>query len=341
VIYFDRTAPPALLHLLERKGRLAGITRMARDSALLDLQFRAGGSAPARVCLYFGLTALMSVQATERRDGWRFRIRPHSGGQARREGSEALGASWPVVDDMATRWLSPDELGDAWDTVLAAHLGELMPLISRRWTEVEGSVQSTLELTREVAVIDREVVLGYSSDALRRQIKGEITGRYLAALANPPSPQVPAWWGSGKHALGNELDLLCVDRAGRILLMELKPAVATGGIAWSPAQVSVYRELFQRWVDQDPDQAHRILTAMLSQRVGLGLVGEPAGGPGAGWAIRQPLELVPAIGIGGDVRSTKAIPRLRTVRRHLRAHGLGFAELELWRFGTVNRETLA
>lgn len=55
----------------------------------------------------------------------------------------------------------------------------------------------------------------------------------------------------------------------------------------------MYRELFERWMSQDPAKAAQTLNDTLRQRRRLGLAG------GGDWPIAAPLQLVPVIGIGG------------------------------------------
>jgi hypothetical protein len=138
------------------------------------------------------------------------------------------------------------------------------------------------------------------------------------------------WW-KVPASLGNELDILGLDEQGRVLLVELKQASATSGIAWAAAQVSVYRELFERWVRQDPEKAVRTLNDTLRQRRRLGLAG------GGDWPIAAPLRLVPVIGIGGGEPSGEAIRRLHMVQDRLRREGVGYDDLEVWQFGAVTR----
>lgn len=240
---------------------------MARRETLLDLQFRGVEGKDAKATLYLGLTALMGIRAKRGASGpARFRLVPHAGKEAGADGDPALLKLSTRMLELS-KWLPIDNLAGSWADV-EAYLNRLIPRIKERWTGVEGAVQSTLEVTRSVAVIDREVVLGYKNDSTRKSIKGSVTKRYNEALREPPSAEDAPWW-KGKHPFGNELDLLCVDGNGRLLLIELKPASATAGIAWSPAQVSVYRDLFLRWVAQEEEEKARdTLRRMLEQRMG-------------------------------------------------------------------------
>jgi hypothetical protein len=319
-ISYDRIAPDYFLRWLTHGGCFDSLVRFAKDEPLLDLQFRGGGKAEPRITLYYGLTALLDVRgkrAPDEPDDPLFQVRPHKGRQATARLPEGLRV-WQRASQLAAGW---PEIED--------YLEKLMAEMNRRWVHGEGAVPSSLKATRLISVIDREVVLCFSNDTERRRNKDEVVKKYRDVLSHASDER---WWDP-PGSFGNELDILGVDERGRVLLVELKQASATSGIAWAPAQVSVYCDLFARWVEQDPPGAARGLSGMLTQRRKLGLAG------GGAWKIETPLRLVPVVGIGGDAPGTEAMRRLHLVQQALRRGRIGYEDLEVWEFGGVRRRS--
>lgn len=315
---YDRRARPSFRSLVEGGGALAGLAERAHHTTLLDLQYRGN-----KITLYYGLTNLLSVRSNKN-DEVKFVF--HTGETAHQASMKLLSEKdRRTLDSLRTLWTTERSLRSAWPAI-SAYLDRLIPEIRGRWTseENEGAVQSALERTERVATIDREVVMSHRNAAERGTIKRQIVDPYLRSLVRRDSD--PAWWGTQK-SFGAELDLMCVDDLGRLLLVELKPASASRGIAWAPAQAAVYCDYFSRWEQQDRERAHLIIEGMLEQR--LALIAEPA--EPKTWRLRKPLEIVPVVGIGGTP-SHEALRRMVTVQQRLRDGGIGYQALELWRF---------
>lgn len=320
-ITYDRIAPEHFTAQLGKSGCFDPLVRFAREEPLLDLQFRSGSGTEPRITLYYGLTALLDVRGQTKAkesspDDPVFEINPHKGQKAT--------AKLPAT---LTGKRKASHLAEAWPEI-ERYLRSLMTEMNQRWTRGEGAVPSSLKATGLISVIDSEVVLRFSIDTERRGIKTEVSQNYLKALSRTPVNE--SWW-KVPLSFGNELDILGVDEQGRVLLVELKQASATSGIAWAAAQVSVYRKLFERWIMQDPERAVRTLNDTLRQRRRLGLAG------GGDWPIAAPLQLVPVIGIGGGEPSKEAIRRFHMVQDRLCQEGVGYDDLEVWQFGAVTR----
>src|SRR5207302_1685926 len=109
------------------------------------------------------------------------------------------------------------------------------------------------------------------------------------------APRSSPWQAPGvlvapPERLGGELDLLAVDPVGRLLVIEVEPGTSVPGITWAPLQVTFYAELFRKWASEVGDeQAREGLSAMLQQRVALGLTQDPRR------SLRQPLDIVPVV----------------------------------------------
>jgi hypothetical protein len=197
-----------------------------------------------------------------------------------------------------------------------------MRRVGERYTK-EGAVQAMLCVNAGefFSVIDREVVVGYRDTEAKSEVFQRLQDPLLDAVRGRTGP---AWWKPPTR-LGGELDLLAVDRAGRLLVIEVKPGSALSGIAWSPLQVTFYAELLREWATAVGDEVARAtLTRMLDHRVQLGLTDHPLRPLGA------PLEIVPVIAIGGDVRPA-ATERLSAVQSALAREGCAWPNLEIWR----------
>jgi hypothetical protein len=111
--------------------------------------------------------------------------------------------------------------------------------------------------------------------------------------------------GEHRH-LGTSPDFLAVDRDGRLLVIEAKPAHALEGIVWGPAQVRFHAELMARVLTCWP-QAVPALNTMLDQRVGLGLTNVLAP------PVMPATPVVPVLAIGDGAPSPAAQDRSRRV----------------------------
>src|SRR3954451_11238982 len=115
--------------------------------------------------------------------------------------------------------------------------------------------------TSDFGAIDREVVINFPSQpAKAAALAGEAAGIHAAR----EQLALTRRWAEKEKAFGDELDLLAVDRAGRVLVVEVKHGTDTGGVGWTPAQVALYLRLCQLWVDATP-WAGSVLNGMLDQ----------------------------------------------------------------------------
>lgn len=123
-------------------------------------------------------------------------------------------------------------------------------------------------------VIDRECVIGYDDTKAKNKYLKPISDKYLRLIAKVKQND-PEIYGTAKlKNLGNELDLLAIDRAGNLCCIELKHGSNTSGIYWGPFQLAVYKEIFNK---QSAQPIFQDIQALISQKVALGLLPQNAG----------------------------------------------------------------
>jgi hypothetical protein len=132
-------------------------------------------------------------------------------------------------------------------------------------------------------------------------------------LSRNPGP----WWPGRRYEknpkrFGTSPDILAIDDAGRLLVIEAKPPGALEGIAWGPAQVGFYGSMFGELFKRNDDTAS-VISRMLEQRVALGLT-EPGR-----MDLAAPLRIVPVLAIGAGRASYQALARACLVQNAISA----------------------
>ena len=315
-LHYDRRAPEPLLAALSPEGELHALVELALDTEnatkALDLQLRADPrrTGDGHATLYIGLTKALDLE--HRSDG-RLRVRPQTRfGPGREWDSPPEWTDFLPLVDLVRLW--PEVIVYAQDTIDAA---------DARYTRSEGGMQAVLSNagSEGFEVIDREAVIGFDARS---------KAAFLAPIKRALSDLVPALRAEGETwaregSFGDELDALAIDREGRVLIVEVKPASETTAVGWTPAQVFLYYRLFSAWVEQEPDSAPEVLEGMLQQRVRIGLARE------RDWTLRRPLELVSVIAIGGMARNRSvANRRMRAVADGMKRAGLVDVEPQVW-----------
>lgn len=118
-------------------------------------------------------------------------------------------------------------------------------------------------------IIDKEVVIGYSSQVVKDTLFGDIQQKYKQ-LQREISAVNPERYGKDleKKSIGNELDFLALDKEGNILLMELKHGTNTSGIYLSPLQIGMYADIHNKFKEELGDAVFE----MLEQKQKIGLI---------------------------------------------------------------------
>jgi len=295
---YDRRASPALLSALQ--GPLSSLLAFrALDPFLRDVQLRREPwGKRSWASLYLGLTSVLDVD--ER--GGRFRLTAHDTHQKRGH-----------FDGAWTQWQTLDELLVFWPDV-EEYLDRIQHRIDRKWLDAEGRVHALIANTDAsgMTVLNREASHAFT-DTPTREARKEVW-RVPLELALASADDGSAWWaGVRTVAFGTSPDFVAIDAAGRLLVVEAKPAQALAGIVRGPAQVAFYAAMWAAWLEEYGD-ADR-LEDELAQRAALGLLP-----PGAPRAIARPVQVVPVLAIGPGQVSAEAWPRLQAVAHAV--HGI-------------------
>ena len=302
-MYYDRSVSDALMAELKPDGAFGLLAEFSASRHWADLQLRGYPGKPGCwATLYYGLTKLIDVH--ERNGAFWLKASKHA------EADSAWTTKRP-----AAGWRNPSDRA-AIDQYLRTATGA----VGDRFTH-EGAVQAMI-CTRAAdlfSVVDREAVIGFENTAARDQVYAEVQAPLQDAFQPDAAKK---WWKPKKF--GGELDVLAIDKRGRLLTIEVKPGSSTSGIAWAPLQATFYAGLFEAWAAEQGPSAASAIRNMLQQRVDLGLTSAPPRD------VRFPLEVVPVVAIGGDY-SAAAIDRMREVQHALVSSGAGRTDLEVWR----------
>ncbi len=307
-------------------GCLEGLAiRRESQPALLDLQLRRAGRR-SWVSLYAGLSSVVDIDEVDDM----FRVRSHP--TYRRIGNfDPVWSKYRSAEAVAADWA-------AVDSYLEAVLNDesVLPRFTRREGRVHAAMSSGI--ASAYRLVQREAVIAHRSASVRSELLDGLQTQIHDAMRS--GGRVDAWWPGVRDRgvmprLGNEVDVLAIDHDGRLLVVEVKPYDEIKGIAWSPAQVLVYAELFGYLVEDDA--AIDALDGMLTQRVAIGL---DAPGP----LFARPLRVTPVVAIGAEPSSPRALERLQLVAQALPdAAWSKLAPLEVWildEHGEVHRRWL-
>ena len=178
--------------------------------------------------------------------------------------------------------------------------------VARRWVRSEGSVQSAwARVTEPWIPFDREAVLEYPSTSERNRARcfdavARARERVEALRASQGWAKLPK--------RGGEVDQLAVDTDGRLVVIELKHASASG-VYYAPLQLLQY---VWEWHDAF-ETTRNSLQQLLDARVALGLTPPDVGRIGT--------RIRPVVGFGVDERSDEVGRRysdvLALVNEHL------------------------
>lgn len=319
-LHFDRRVSPDLLAAVRPGGSLDLLAQRALlEPERLDLQFRRSpGSSVSAATLYVGLTGVLTI---EERAGL-FRANTH-----------ATHKSAGSFDDAWATW-QPGAVLAGQD--LTAYLSQILAegAIDPRWFGREGIVQTAICRSGSdmFGVIQREASVASTPPPAILGMRKGLSDVYWAAVAG--TGRTDPWWpgvrdGGKRPGMGGETDVLAVDHAGRLLVIEVKPAAEIGKTPWAVAQVSLYAEMFARLLDTN-DDASEVLAAMATQRHALGLLHSK-------WAtaIAADAQVVPVLAIGDGTRSPQLLDRVGAIHDALSgsAGSPRVAPLEVWLCG--------
>lgn len=299
---YDRRVDDNFLDLFRRGGVLHALARLGKEAAFpLDLHFRKDPRHPTKqwATLYAGLTGVLYMYRTNAG----IRLDAHNTWSGKTSKKPRYGFD--------PSWLQGIDLADIDDQLAAIelYLEKVIPAAVKSHGLTEGAVQSVVSKAthNDWAVLDREVLPSYPDTTTKGEAMDWCKMPLLDAdkVAHASDTKLPR----PPKSFGAECDLLAIDRAGRILAIEVKP-MAAGTIAWVPAQAATYGRILQRWIDADPGAAREILQGMLAQRQAIGHA--------EGFAIDLPIHpsVVPVVVLQRGA-SPKSLDQMQAVRAHV------------------------
>ena len=123
-------------------------------------------------------------------------------------------------------------------------------------------------------IFDRECVIGFGKKEEKDNFLKPITDHYQDIRNNLQKDNSKTFGQPKNKSLGNELDLLAIDKEMNLLCIELKHGTYGSGIYWGPLQVAVYKELFGT---SSLDGFFGDVKDLVLQKVALGLLPDMAG----------------------------------------------------------------
>lgn len=319
MITFNRAVSKDLLDALRPDGKLRWLLEHRTANRVgIDFQLRADGGR-SWMSMYLGLTSVLNLIAV----GRTFRLTVH--------------ATHQKAGRFDTRWSQPQSGSrlNECRTDVEAYLDKILSpsAVASKHLSKEGRVQAAISrsTTKEFGTFQREAVPAFRDAKVRDILAEPFRQRILVAL-NPTAHKSQPWWPGIRDRgvlpkSGLETDLLGLDKRGRLLVMEVKPANEVKGITWAPGQVRLYAEMFALLLETNPDTRNH-LTAMIDQRHTLGL---PA--PKATLPPHDAIRVVPVICIGDGTMSPHALDRLNEVHAALQVAPSPSARLdplEVW-----------
>lgn len=260
---YSRSLSPEFVSLLSREplSHLLGLPVLCdfNDNFATDLQLREGD----RLMFYHGTTALLAIQFNHSTNHLRYSAsEAYSGATGFRELMQNwLESNWSLSVDLIPEYLS--------SAISFAKNGDYR-------NQTEGYWQNRLCLAfgsqwcpgMDWLIIDREAVVGFANSSEKQELLSPIKRKYQS-VRDQLQEQDPLKWGKpSSKGFGDECDFLALGPAGELLCIELKHGSDTSRIYWGCLQVAVYRELFERALDQITEE----IKSLVRQKIQLGLL---------------------------------------------------------------------
>lgn len=318
-IRYDRRVSPGFLEHFLKGGVARSLTEYAVKARYpVDLQMRHNPKTGAdHASLYVGLTSVLNVVASGKSE-LKLALTAHPTWS---EGPHGFNVGWrqaAAVSMWAERWLEVED-----------YLERVIPAASAgSHGRTEGAVQAAASAFADGSrvMLDREVTPHFLDAAVKKAVLGPLSDALAGALARA---KVVA--GKPPSSFGAECDLLAVDRAGRLLAVEVKPNVSS--LVWTPAQATMYARVLQAWAEDDCSDSpgwQTVVLGMLEQRRQLGFVRR------FDVALPDTPTVVPVIAVQRGANST-LIERLWKVQQALLEAGVGDPALEVYQVSLSGR----
>jgi hypothetical protein len=274
-IRYNRVLDSDIESLLSEGGVLrfliADTPGLSNDPFALDIQIREGN----KLMYYHGTTRLLTLQFPKKAKRSPYVVKARA--------ARAYG-KYPECchqyDDLMKDWQLSDvsEFRKAWQAYLKAALqGAKARYYSNQkegyWQNrlcVEFGTQWTPD--REWVVVDRECVIGFDCTADK---DAHYEKAHTHAMKVKGDLQVYAkekWGNLDKKGFGDEVDMLAIDKDGKLVVIELKHGSNARGIYWGPLQTGVYHRAFK----DAPPAVFAGVRKLITQKINLGLLPKAA-----------------------------------------------------------------
>jgi hypothetical protein len=159
---------------------------------------------------------------------------------------------------------------------IAAYLKRTLPKVKKNFFLKEGYYQNILchfqgeqaNYLNNLFIFDRECLIGYGQKIEKDYEFNPIANKYNDIRKNLQKKDPRKWGQLNEKNLGNELDMLAIDKHFNLHCMELKHGSNGSGIYWGPLQLAVYKEIFKK----QSDSIFENIKSLIRQKVDLGLL---------------------------------------------------------------------
>lgn len=243
---------------------LSSLLRMStlcdlNDAYAIDLHLREGD----RLMLYHGSTALLTVQLDRSANNINYSAAEAYSGAS---GFQELMQAWPEPEWNKSIDLIPPYLASA---ISIANDGYYR-------NRAEGYWQNRLSLAfgslwcpgMDWLIIDREAVVGFTNSTEKQESLAPLKQKYQSVRDRFCERDSRKWGKLSTKGFGDECDFIALGPAGELFCIELKHGSNTSGIYWGCLQVAVYRDLFERALDQITEE----VKLLVQQKIRLGLL---------------------------------------------------------------------
>lgn len=140
--------------------------------------------------------------------------------------------------------------------------GYYQNLISRRYTLF-------CEPNDDFIIIDKEFVLGYSSDSVKHKLIQPIIEKYNTIIQKLRDEY---YFFKNAKQPGTECDFVALQKNGDIVLLELKRSKDTPKIALSPIQAGKYKDLTDEYIRRYRNDFCKDVISMVRQKKEMGII---------------------------------------------------------------------
>jgi hypothetical protein len=134
------------------------------------------------------------------------------------------------------------------------------------WWENKLSIDLCRHWTRkdDFLVIDREVCIEFLDSTEKNTIMQGLVKPYREIIAEFQGSDSKRWGVPKEKPLGNEIDMIAVDRSGNLFCIELKHGSDGSKISWGAVQVGIYGDLANKYQSDLRQGANELLEGKIS-----------------------------------------------------------------------------